>query len=642
MRVLSDEARAGHVAGSKYRADIDGLRAIAVLLVVGFHAFPEWIGGGLIGVDIFFVISGFLISTIIIGGLERKTFSFLVFYSRRIRRIFPALLLVLAASFAIGWFLLLPDSYALLGEHIAGAVGFASNFILWSESGYFDGASITKPLLHLWSLGIEEQFYLAWPLLLWLAWSRKLNLPIFILSLAVVSFVLNVVIIRGDVIAAFYAPYTRAWELLVGALFASLAIEKPRLLELASATGNLLSVLGAILLLTGALFINRDSAFPGWWALLPVFGAALLILASDRSWLNRHILAHPVLVWIGLVSYPLYLWHWPLLSFAQSLQDDNTPPSIGVRATIVLCSVILAWLTYRFIEAPLRFGSRNGPKVAALVGAMIAVGMLGLICNQQSGLGFRFPQVVRNLTAHSFDYAAIYREGSCFLLPNQDAGGFATCPAQEAPGRPTLFLWGDSHAAHFYPGYLAVLGDNFNIVQRTASLCPPFLGLTMTERPQCKSVNDHVFDEIAALRPAVVVLSAAWWHQYPFWQGHLADTIERLRRAGVLRIDLIGPAPAWYAKLPHILSKAIGIDPGHRVPLRTTKGLDPKVFAMDKALRDFAARTSVNYLSPATILCNDEGCLVQLDDSGKTLMQWDYDHLTVTGSRYLVSKFPPY
>jgi peptidoglycan/LPS O-acetylase OafA/YrhL len=637
----SDGARTQHIAGQKYRADVDGLRAVAVLLVVGFHAFPEWIGGGLIGVDVFFVISGFLISTIIISGLERGTFSFLGFYSRRIRRIFPALLVVLVASLAIGWFLLLPDTFAQLGKHIAGAAGFVSNFVLWDESGYFDQDSIAKPLLHLWSLGIEEQFYLVWPLVLWLAWSRRLNLPITILSLIAISFTLNVVTIQDDATADFYAPYTRAWELLAGALLASLVLERPHLLAQASARQNLLSALGATLLLAGAVLISRSSSFPGWWAVLPVLGATLLLLASDRAWLNRRVLAHPVLVWIGLISYPLYLWHWALLSFAHSLQDDSADPSVIVRTTIVLGSVALAWATYRFVETPLRFGSRGGAKVTVLVSAMALVGALGLTCNLLDGFGFRFPQAVRDLTAFSsYDSAPIYREGSCLLLPNQDASGFAKCPAQEVPGRPTLFLWGDSHAAHLYPGYLTTFGDDFNLVQRTAAFCPPLLGLSMANRPLCKSINDHVFDEIATLRPAVVVLSAAW-RRYPFWPDYLVNTIERLRRAGVRRIDLVGPVPDWHATLPHILSKTVGIDPSHRIPpARTTKGLGPPVFAIDKALRDAAARTSVNYVSPATILCNDEGCLVQLDDSGKMPMQWDRDHLTLMGSRYLVSKFP--
>jgi peptidoglycan/LPS O-acetylase OafA/YrhL len=202
----------------KYRPDVDGLRAIAVLSVVGFHAFPEWIRGGFIGVDIFFVISGFLISTIIFNSLHRSSFSFTEFYSRRITRIFPALILVLVFSFILGWHVLLADEFKQLGKQIAGGAAFISNFILWRESGYFDNTAETKPLLHLWSLGIEEQFYFVWPLLLWAAFKFRFNLMAMALSIAGISFLLNVLNITKDPVATFYLPQTRFWELMIGAL----------------------------------------------------------------------------------------------------------------------------------------------------------------------------------------------------------------------------------------------------------------------------------------------------------------------------------------------------------------------------------------------------------------------------------------
>ena len=214
----------------KHRADIDGLRAIAVLSVIGYHASPRWVVGGFIGVDIFFVISGFLISTIIFENLQRDSFSFIEFYSRRIRRIFPAFIIVLATCFAVGWFLLFPDEYKQLGKHIAGGAGFISNFILWKESGYFDDAADTKPLLHLWSLGIEEQFYIVWPLLLWAAWKRNINWLTITVVIAVISFVLNIIIGKSDSVADFYAPQTRFWELSVGSLLAYLTLNESRLL----------------------------------------------------------------------------------------------------------------------------------------------------------------------------------------------------------------------------------------------------------------------------------------------------------------------------------------------------------------------------------------------------------------------------
>ena len=207
-----------HLSHPKYRPDIDGLRAIAVLAVVIFHAFPNFLKGGFIGVDVFFVISGYLISTIIFENLDKRTFSFTEFYVRRIKRIFPALVLVLIVSLAFGWFTLLDDEYRQLGLHTTAGAGFISNFILWNESGYFDNASDTKPLLHLWSLGIEEQFYIVWPLLLWLTWKFKFNLVIVTTLIATVSLILNIKGVKSDVVATFYSPQTRFWELLTGML----------------------------------------------------------------------------------------------------------------------------------------------------------------------------------------------------------------------------------------------------------------------------------------------------------------------------------------------------------------------------------------------------------------------------------------
>ncbi len=304
-----------------YRSDIDGLRAIAVLSVVGFHAFPSWVKGGFIGVDMFFVISGFLISTIIFGSLDRNNFSFIEFYSRRIKRIFPALILVLLSSYVLGWFQLLADEYMQLGKHIAGGSGFVSNFILWSESGYFDNAAESKPMLHLWSLGIEEQFYIVWPFLLWLAWKQRLNLLTITIAIGLISFALNIVTVNTDVVAAFYSPQTRFWELMLGSFLAYITLYKEWRVK--ASVGNIQSLFGAALVAGGLLLVNKEQAFPGWWAVLPTTGVALIIASGSNAWLNRAILSNRLLVWFGLISFPLYLWHWPLLSFVRIVEAQH-------------------------------------------------------------------------------------------------------------------------------------------------------------------------------------------------------------------------------------------------------------------------------------------------------------------------------
>lgn len=399
-----------HLTHPKYRADIDGLRAIAIISVVGFHAFPFWVKGGFIGVDIFFVISGFLISTILIGSLERNSFSFVEFYIRRTKRIFPALLLVLIVSFLFGWFVLMPNEYKQLGKHIAGGAGFVSNFVLWYESGYFDNAAETKPLLHLWSLGIEEQFYIIWPLLLWFAWKKRLNLLTIAIVVGAISFALNVYEVRNDVVAAFYSPQTRFWELMAGSILAYMARHRQNIvpnkfkhrldawLSLIDKTQppyvngkvlrNVQSFFGAVLIVIGFLVITKEKSFPGWWAVLPILGTMLIISAGAQAWLNRVVLSNRILVWFGLISFPLYLWHWPLLTYAR-IVDIGGDPSPGTRIAAVVMSVALAWLTYQLIEKPFRFGKHSKTKTITLLLLMSVTGLVGYYCYEQGGLMFR-------------------------------------------------------------------------------------------------------------------------------------------------------------------------------------------------------------------------------------------------------------
>ena len=279
-----------HINHLKYRPDIDGLRAIAILAVIIFHAFPKKIPGGFVGVDIFFVISGFLISTIIFSGLERGGFSLIDFYVRRVRRIFPALILVLVSCLIFGWAVLFSDEYKQLGLHVSAGSGFIQNFILWDESGYFDHAAETKPLLHLWSLAIEEQFYIFWPLLLAFVWKKQWNFLTITLAIATVSFSLNIYfIVSGQEAAAFYMPFSRFWELMVGGVLAYVILHKPQLINKHK---NVQSFVGFIFLVAGFALLNKQSDFPGWWALLPTIGTFLIISAVPDSLMIRYILTN--------------------------------------------------------------------------------------------------------------------------------------------------------------------------------------------------------------------------------------------------------------------------------------------------------------------------------------------------------------
>ena len=464
-----------HLTRPKYRSDIDGLRAIAVFFVVIFHAFPLLCPGGFIGVDIFFVISGFLISTIIFANLERDSFRFLEFYSRRIKRIFPALVLMLAASYAFGWFALFADEYRQLGKHIAAGAGFFSNFVLWQENGYFDNAAATKPLLHLWSLGIEEQFYIIWPLLLWISWRSRLNLLTVTCSVAAVSFYLNVWEVHANPLAAFYSPQTRFWELMAGAALAHLSLNKRHLFRpfahkfkvtlgsVKSAKSghvtlhldSVLSVVGATFIIAGLIAITEVKSFPGWWAILPTAGSVLIISAGPEAWLNRTILSNRILVWFGLISYPLYLWHWPLLSFDRIVKGD-LPVSAGTRIALVAISIGLAWLTYRFVELPIRRQSVNAAKVPMLLLVMLIVAGVGYFAFKFDGLPAR--SAVKHAERINAQFEGPFwkytKNDICLRrYPFREAAdyGWWFCMASKDE-KPTLLLLGNSFANEFYAG----------------------------------------------------------------------------------------------------------------------------------------------------------------------------------------------
>jgi peptidoglycan/LPS O-acetylase OafA/YrhL len=657
-----------HLSHPKYRPDIDGLRAVAVLAVVVFHAFPSWARGGFVGVDVFFVISGYLISIIIFENLDRGTFSFTEFYARRIRRIFPALILVLIASFAFGWFALLADEYKQLGKHIAGGAGFISNFILWNEASYFDYASETKPLLHLWSLAIEEQFYIVWPPLLWFAWKLRFNLLVVTATIVICLFVLNIKGIKQDMVATFYSPQTRFWELLSGSLLAWVTLYKKDAFanvknrldywlshivhsekqEAKSKTlSNVLSIVGALLLLYGFSQISKDLSFPGKWALVPVLGAVLIIIAGSNSWINRIILSNKVAVWFGLISFPLYLWHWPILSFARIV--ENEVPSRNIRIAAVVLSIFLAWLTYKLVERPMRFGKHSKIKVTALVVLIATVGCVGYSAYVSEGLKFRaFNKINDEVNnALSYDWNAGYRFGECFIYAlDEKTNKFSPiCGMLGEKNKPNLMIWGDSHSASLYRGferYGSELG--FSVSQFNASGCPPILDFFVGNRKECINSNNYVFNQVKRLKPDVLVLSANWemYDGSPVTKWEKLDdekfisTLIRIKEAGVKNIVVVGQLPIYSTKQADLLKRKLLWT---KVETMTYKNFKPTAISADKNMRDISLRSGVKFISPLDVLCDTSGCTISIPGDKITPLSWDYGHLTTLGSEYLVSKF---
>ncbi|SDG51421.1 Peptidoglycan/LPS O-acetylase OafA/YrhL, contains acyltransferase and SGNH-hydrolase domains [Paraburkholderia phenazinium] len=464
------EAAAAVARSHAYRADIDGLRALAVLAVVIFHAFPAALPGGFAGVDVFFVISGYLITGILLADMRAEQFSLAQFYARRIRRIFPALVTVLLATWTMGWFCLTGDEYRELGKHVLAGAGFVSNWAFWTEAGYFDQTASAKPLLHLWSLGVEEQFYIVWPVLMYVA-VRLRRVALVCAVTGLLSFVSAIWLVRYHPSAAFYWPTSRMWELAAGA---GLAITASGRRVVQNDNAHSASSIGLLLCAISFIVLNSRLPFPGWFAVPPVLGAVALIAAGPKGVANRLLLGNPVAVWFGKISYALYLWHWPLLSLCFVLAGGELP--VGVRIGIIAVSIVLAWLTTVLIERPIRLGAPARWKLITPCILMLGVAYLGGMTYQRHGLGFRkgySPDA--DVTTATLGAGHEFVDLTCGV-PSADRHLFQFC-ATDKRATSHFAVWGDSKADALYWGLVrkSTPGMSWTLVARAS--CPPMAGV---------------------------------------------------------------------------------------------------------------------------------------------------------------------
>lgn len=622
-----------------YRPDIDGLRAIAVIAVLGFHAFPEWFPGGFIGVDVFFVISGYLITSILIREHEHGVWHIAGFYARRILRIFPALLLVLSACLYAGWHVLLADEYKQLGKHVAAGAGFVANWALWFEAGYFDRASELKPLLHLWSLGIEEQFYIAWPLLLWAGWRGPTQLRRMALWIALASMVLSCVMVYVDRTHAFYSPLTRAWELLMGAL---VALYWPRVqTALHDKPLSLISWMALLTLGFSILLMQAHDPFPGALALIPVLSAALLIASGPAAGSAHRFLACKPMVWIGLISYPLYLWHWPLLSFARIMKGDSL--SLGLRGMLLLLSVLLAAITYRWVERPIR----RLPKawaVGFLTVLMVLVALVGSNVFVRDGLErIRYKRMIQisetaNRDFIDFEKAGLITNATCeqpFRFPEKEV-----CLTHQ-PQRPvTAVLVGDSHAVHAFWGVADAMsraGLNLKVMGKGA--CVPLLDHVSVGDPfKCQPhMNQtlHAIAENPSIRTVALVYRGRYLGAHPSaqdiaaFQDKLDRTLTFLTQAGK-RVHYFLPVvePGFDPRL------CVGALPWGRQPPRSCvidQSADAQSIAhLLRVIQEVQVRhPQVRFIDPNALICENKACPIFQD--GRSIFK-DENHLSHFGS----------
>ena len=615
---------------SAYRADIDGLRALAVLPVVLYHAGIAGFSGGFVGVDIFFVISGFLIAGIIAREVDEGRFSLWHFYERRARRILPALfalvLFVLAAASA----LFLPGDFEDVPKSALAALFFLGNLWFFSQTGYFQGAAETMPLLHTWSLGVEEQFYIFFPLGLVLIAAVVPQWRIAMVWLAAMASFGWALVTQADPDGfAFYMLPPRGWELLAGSLLALGAIPPVASRPVREA----LAWTGIALIGFAVFTYDSTTTFPGLAAVPPVLGAALLIHCAPGTSAGRALAWRPA-VWIGLISYSLYLWHWPLIVFTEYAQGSALSPWQSVL--VIAVSILASWASLKWIETPWRDGQRHSRKEVFSMSAagFAGLGTLCLALIAQGPWASRFPETVGRIASGAKDTSPLRDQ----CLKSEYAPPQAACTLG-ANTAPDAVVWGDSHGVEF----AWVLGERAEqedraIEQRTLGSCPPIPGFVDGRNRDCGTFNDAVLAEILTRPEITTVYFAAFWAGIESGRTQAVDlldaTISRLRAAGK-QVVLVGPVPAQPYDVPRTLARSAAYGTALPTP-RTLEDYRKRTAWITHRYDEWRAQ-GVTIVDPAIALFDDGNGRIALADRP---LYFDSHHLTLAGARLVLDTEP--
>jgi peptidoglycan/LPS O-acetylase OafA/YrhL len=622
-----------------FRDDIQGLRALAIVPVVLYHASHNWAPGGFVGVDIFFVISGYLISGILLREMASGSYSIRNFYRRRALRIFPALYLVLLVCLVAGAGLLAPDQFRELGATIAGTATFSSNFLFERISDYFAGDSETKPLLHTWSLAVEEQFYILYPPLLYfgLKHLRKYLFHICaVLILASLSADVVTLLLKHTITAFYMTPY-RAFELLIGCALTTGGVPEVS----AKRLRETLTALGLALIVGSIVLLNSNTPFPGFAALLPCLGAALIIHAGHNGTTAvGRALSTPVPVFFGAISYSLYLWHWPILVYLKHLALGE-PTALQVVAALMI-SVVVAFLSLKFVERPLIKAKASNGLVFGLSAAAIAISVIaGTAIFLSHGVPQRFGPAVRALSHASMDYNP--RRNACHSNEGRPIAYRDNC-VFGAPGAvASTAVWADSFGVELSVALGEIKARSQGAVEEiTASSCPPSLGYQPIDRPYCRIHNLDTLNALIADNRIKEVVMAANFQAYPRQNWNEVATgfeqsARRLAAAGK-SIVLVYPIP----KLPY--------DGPAGTALTLARGRDPAAFGTPRAQADADAADAIlllNRLSaevgartivPTDRLCDTRACHAYIPSVGG--LYFNQDHLSLTGARLVLRDYP--
>ena len=615
----------------KYRAEIDGLRALAVLPVMFFHAGFEVFSGGFVGVDVFFVISGYLITALIISELEIGQFSILKFYERRARRILPALFLVMSLCIPFSYALLSPSDFRDFGQSLVAVSIFSSNLLFWLESDYFDIATEFKPLLHTWSLAVEEQFYLIFPLLLLALW--RLNNKILMLVLLSLIFCISIIYSHWGAYNVpsfnFYSITSRAWELLIGVFLALFLwnYSSPKSIAL----NQFLSILGLTAICFSITTFDAKTPFPSFYALIPTLGTALIILSSTHGTLVNKLLTLKPVVGIGLISYSSYLWHQPIIAFANIYFLET--PTAGMFLALIVLALLLAFVSWRFFERPFRNPVRTSRRCIfyfSTIG-LLFFSLIGLSINFNNGYEERFSK--DQLTILNFENSrerdTLYRNRVCFLRKDQDFTHF-----QDECFNGDSYIWGDSHSAALSHGLL----QERELSQLTASACPPILDFNVTIRRYCKDINSFTFEKIKQDKPKFVFLHANWISDsYENFELQLENTLlSLLLLEQQTTFIIIGGIPQWQPSLPRVMFKSINSLESNIMflPNNSIQSITEKDNQIQKIISNLDS-PKLQFISLIDSLCINNKCLIRGSDQSFEPLVSDSSHLTKSGSQKL-------
>ena len=612
----------------KYRSEIDGLRALAVLPVIFFHAGIDFFKGGYIGVDIFFVISGYLITSIILREINQGKFSILNFYERRARRILPALFFVMSFSLICSWFFLLPGEFKNFGQSLISVTFFVSNIFFWRKSGYFDGAAEYMPLLHTWSLSVEEQFYLLFPIFLVITLRfGKRTIVSMILLIAFLSLGIAEWGWRNEPQANFYLTPTRVWELMIGAL-ASFYLQRERA---SKEWHSSIALIGFLMIVIPMFYIfDGNTPFPSYLTLFPTVGTVMIIVfASENNLIGRLFSLDP-LVKIGLISYSMYLWHVPLFVFSKYLipQGDHN----AIFPAIIFLTFFLAYMSWRYIEQPFRHKENFNRKqiFSITISSMMFFFLIGIFIHNNDGYSSRFsPEQQEILAYQGYKIDELYREEQCFLKRDQDFSNYAKYCVTISETEPNYLIWGDSHAASLYFGLKDSLKGN--LMQLTSTECNPFSSDYKPRTPNCLSINEGVKD-LLMLNPNIEVFIYANWYRYSKnenFQENVASTIGFLAK-NKISFKIIGGTPQFEPSLPHLLIR----DQNYKSSSIIKNTTVDKIAKVNELLNNLTPDS--RFIDSQKIFCIQQDC--QFQDDRNNLYFWDYGHLTKEGSLFLASK----